>query len=68
MANATQFRPVADVPTGRQIKVLVKTITKIVFVGIIFEDGTLGIYDFCKGRYIKREDWFGIAGWMQLPE
>jgi hypothetical protein len=48
--------------------VLLKTATGIVLTGIIFEDGTPGIYDFCCDRYIQRESWFGLAGWMHLPQ
>ena len=62
------FRDPAEAPRGRQAKVLLKTATRIVLVGIIFEDGHPGIYDFCSDRYIHRDDWHGISGWMPLPE
>jgi hypothetical protein len=62
------FRDPSERPRGAQIKVLLKTVTRITLVGIIFDNGTPGIYDFCSDRYIKREDWDGIAGWMPLPE
>ena len=65
----TQFLPVSTGrPDGRNQKILLRTETGIVLVGIVFENGTPGIYDFCKDRYVQREDWHGIAGWMPLPE
>jgi hypothetical protein len=62
------FLEPAEAPHGQQTKVLLKTATGIVLVGIILEDGTPGIYDFCTDRYIQRDDWGGIVGWMPLPE
>lgn len=62
------FLEPAEAPQGQQIKVLLKTGTRIVLVGVIFENGTPGIYDFCTNRYIQRDDWDGIIGWMPLPE
>lgn len=67
--RTTQFRPVSTIPlNGLRTKVLLKTSSSHVLVGVIFENGTPGIYDFCKDRYVQREDWHGITGWMPLPE
>jgi hypothetical protein len=68
MQTRTQFHPITDIPTGVQTKVLLKTLAGIVLVGILFEDGTPGIYDFCCDRYIARDDWNGFAGWMAIPD
>lgn len=62
------FRDPTSAPEVLPTKVLLKTETRIVLVGIIFEDGAPGIYDFCSDRYIRRDDWHGIVGWMPLPE
>lgn len=62
------FLEPAEAPQGQQIKVLLKTSTRIVLVGIVFENGTPGIYDFGTNRYIQRDDWDGIVGWMPVPE
>jgi hypothetical protein len=68
MTTTTLYRPIAEVPLDKQTKALFKTAAGIVLLGIIFEDGMPGIYDFCCDRYILRDDWFGIVGWMSIPE
>ncbi len=62
------FQEPSVAPQGKETKVLLKTETNVVLVGVIFEDGAPGIYDFCKDRYVQRDDWHGIVGWMPLPE
>lgn len=67
-STTSLFRDPTDAPEKLPVKVLLKTETRVVLVGIIFADGTPGIYDFCGDRYIRRDDWHGIDGWMPLPE
>jgi hypothetical protein len=66
--QTTAFRPVEEAPRGVQTKVLLKTRAGLVWTGIIFDDGLPGIYDFCCDRYIRRDSWFGLVGWMRIPE
>jgi hypothetical protein len=63
----TQFKPMDTVPSGEQTKVLLKTMSNIILLGLIFEDGSVGVYAYPADRYYVRDARF-FKGWMPLPQ
>ncbi len=68
MQKTSLFLPISEAPLGTNQRILIKTVSNHVFVAKIDADGNPRIYDFCSYRYVLRDDWEGIIGWMPIPD
>lgn len=63
-----RWRTPEEAPKLTQTKVLLKISSGFVLAGIIFEEGTPGLYDLSSDRYMERSTWTNIRGWLPISE